>query len=219
MTFLSKLAHKAANFPFVKRALAENRFIVRMYFNWKYKKQDPYHVGQSDYEKEKLDRAMAALAFKDSFDNVLEVGCGEGFMTEALAGKAAHVLAVDISDIAVKRTAERTAGTSCVTAKRMDVFTTPPSPEYDLVVCSEVLYYFEPEQLPGAVENIIGWIRPGGHAALIHARAKADDTTGIDMKKFGAATIHGMFGKDPRFTIVSDDVQPLYRITVARKEL
>lgn len=216
--FLAKMAHKLANLPLVKRALTQNRFFVRMYFNWRYKSQDPYKVSVSGYELEKMDRAISSLGFEKKFGSILEIGCGEGEMTARLAAISGRTLATDISDMAIRRTREAASSFPNVDTQRLDLLTDEPPGQFDLVVASEVLYYFEKEQLPAILERVTSCVKNGGSLALIHARALADDDGGVELKNFGAKTIHEMFGKDPRYRIIHDDIQPAYRITILRKE-
>ncbi|MBF0634277.1 MAG: class I SAM-dependent methyltransferase [Nitrospinae bacterium] len=215
--YLVKMAHKLANLPFIKRALTQNRFFVRMYFNWRYRNPDPYHVSVSNYERDKMERVMASLGFEKRFGSILEIGCGEGNMTVRLASIADRVLATDISDMAVRRTRQAASPFSNVEAQRLDLLSDEAPGRHDLVVASEVLYYFEKHQLPDVHERMTACVKKGGCVALIHARALADDEQGVELKKFGARTIHEMFIGDPRYSVVHDDIQPAYRMTVLRR--
>lgn len=215
---ITKIAHKVANIPFVKKTLTENRFFVRLFFNLKYRRENPYKVETSSYEKEKYNLVLKALDFKDMFDNALEIGCGEGVMTELLAKKADRTLGVDISDFAVKRAIKRFKENPSVTIKRLDLFSDKPDEKFELVVCADVLYYFEPSQLTEVIGRVIEWTKPDGYILLAHTRALADDETGVELKKFGAKTIHEIFIKNDSLTVVRDDVYPEFRLTVLQKK-
>jgi cyclopropane fatty-acyl-phospholipid synthase-like methyltransferase len=215
--FFGNMAHKLANLPFIKRALTQNRFFVRMYFNWRYASPDPYKVSASSYELEKMGRVMATLGFEKRFGSILEIGCGEGNMTARLATISGRTLATDISDMAVRRTREMISSFPNVDTHRLDLLSDGPPGQFDLVVASEVLYYFEKGQLPAVLERITSCVKNGGSVALIHARALADDDAGVELKNFGARTIHEMFINDPCYRVIHDDIQPAYRITVLRK--
>lgn len=215
--FFVKMTHKLANLPFIKRTLTQNRFFVRMYFNWRYASPDPYKVSASGYELEKMGRVMATLGFEKRFGSILEIGCGEGNMTARLATISGRTLATDISDMAVRRTREMTSSFPNVDTRRLDLLSDEPPGQFDLVVASEVLYYFEKGQLPAVLERITSCVKSGGSVALIHARALADDDAGVELKNFGARTIHEMFINAPCYSVIHDDIQPAYRITVLRK--
>ena len=212
------LAHKVANIPLVKRFLTKNRLFVRLYFNWRYRAEDPYYLGNSDYEKEKLARVITILKEYKPFGAAIEIGCGEGALTEALCGLCKTVEAVDISDMAVRRAQKKVEGKSNVTVRQGDIFTETFEKRYSLVVCSEVLFYFERHQLPQVTEKVIDLVDDIGYLLLTHARVTADDTAGVDLKKFGAKTIHEGFLATDRFDVVVDDVRPMYRITLLKKK-
>ncbi len=216
--FFARIAHRIANIRFIKKFLTENRLFVRLYFNWRYKNKDPYDVTSVDYELEKYGKIVKALDVKEKHGTILEIGCGEGHLTKMYPHKADRILAVDISDMALSRARKNTAGMDNVEIRRMDIFNEPLEQAFDVVICSEVLFYFEPEQLPGVVERVVGWTKPGGYLVLVHTRALADDTSGLELKKFGAKTIHKMFIDNPVFTLLDDDVQPVYRLTLLRKD-
>ena len=52
---LARLLHWVVNVPFIKRMITGNRTLVRLYFDWKYRREDPYGLLKSDFEKTKLD--------------------------------------------------------------------------------------------------------------------------------------------------------------------
>jgi SAM-dependent methyltransferase len=212
------LLHKLKNIPAVKRLLTENRFFVRFYFNWLYRREDPYALMESDYEKAKLALVVETVgAVVGHARSALEIGCGEGKLTGHLAPICDRVVAVDISDLAVARAKKSLADAPHVEVRQADVFTHELTESFDLVVCSEVLFYFEPNQLPGIVKKVADRVAVGGRLLLVHARAMADDTAGIELKKFGAKTIHDRFIADGCFTVDVDRVEPAYRITILRR--
>lgn len=213
----AEIAHKIANGPIVKKLLTENRLFVRLYFNWRYRGADPYEVTTLADERDKYGKIVEALSVKEKFENILEVGCGEGHLTRMIAHKGDRVVAVDISDLAISRAKKNLAELKNVTAKRFDILADDPGETFELVLCSEVLFYFEPDQLPGVVERIKGWVKPGGYVALIHTLVKSDDGKGVELKKFGARTIHGMFIDDAQYAQAFDETFDTYRITVVQK--
>jgi len=69
-------------------------------FNLYYGTPDPWHVSRSRFRDRVLRRSLTQF-IRDRF--VLELGCGEGHLTEAVFGKARSVVGVDISDVAIAR--------------------------------------------------------------------------------------------------------------------
>src|SRR4029453_15459650 len=69
-------------------------------FNLYYATPDPWHVARSRFRDRVLRRCLKQF-IRDRF--VLELGCGEGHLTEAVFGRARSVVGVDISDVAIAR--------------------------------------------------------------------------------------------------------------------
>ena len=214
---LSRFIHELVNVPFIKRMITGNRTAVRLYFDWKYRRADPYGLLLSDYEKTKLDKTAQAVAAYGPFDSALEIGCGEGGLTVRLAPLARSLLAVDVSGAAAARARERLRSLPHVRVERKDILVDDLGGPYDLVAASEVLYYLGIEQIPLAAGIISAMVKPGGWLLLAHARALADDASGVDRKSFGARTIHGAFLAGGGFTAQADIQEPQYRITLLRK--
>jgi len=215
--FLRTAIHKVTTALRLRQLLAKNRFFIRLYFNMKFAKKDPYDCDTSEYERLKRERTLAVLRSVGRFGSAIDVGCGDGALTKELAAMADTVLGADISDLAVKQAKEKMAELPNVNVIRFDIFENDPPGTYDLVVCSEILYYLERDALPAVADRLVKSLNPGGYLTLIHARAKGDDTAGVELKKFGAKTIHEMFIADHRLTVVQDDVQPMYRVTMSRR--
>ena len=208
------LLHQLINQRYIKSALTNWRWFVRLYFNFLYRKEDPYRV-HSPEEKEKFDHAFRLLGDR-RFRKGLEIGCGEGRNTWRLAKICQAVLAVDISDKAIRR-ARQFATLPNVIFQVFDLVTDPLPGRFDYIFCSEVLYYLYPTQLDPAIEKIIKATNPGGIIHLLHSRSLKDDTSGLDLKEFGARTIHERFLASDELTAVADEKTPMYRITILQK--
>jgi cyclopropane fatty-acyl-phospholipid synthase-like methyltransferase len=69
-------------------------------FNLFYSTPDPWHISRSRFRDRVLRRCLRKF-IRDRF--VLELGCGEGHLTEAVFGGARSVVGIDISDVAIAR--------------------------------------------------------------------------------------------------------------------
>src|SRR5256885_15698080 len=69
-------------------------------YNLYYATPDPWHISRSRFRDRVLRRCLKQF-IRDRF--VLELGCGEGHLTEAVFGKARSVVGIDISDVAISR--------------------------------------------------------------------------------------------------------------------
>jgi SAM-dependent methyltransferase len=103
--------------------------------------------------------------------DVLEIGCGRGDETVALAAAGARLLSVDISAVAVERARER-LGQAGLTAELrvMDAFALPSlDRRFDLIVGQFILHRLEPF---GAFSAILAArLKPGGRIVFLENNA------------------------------------------------
>ena len=136
---------------------------------------DPWSYA-SDYEQRKYDQTLALVPA--GAERALEIGCAEGFFTAKLAERVTSVLACDISTIALSRAARRCGHLGNVAFMRLDAFNEELPAGYDLIVCSEALYYVSSEeQLDRVLQAIARALQPGGCLLTANAHALVDDAT------------------------------------------
>lgn len=115
---------------------------------------DPWGYHTSAYEQRKYEATLAALP-KRSHGLCLEVGCSIGVFTGLLAARCEHVVAIDFSLSALQLAHEHLAGAGNVDLLHAGFPEDTPPGSWDLIVCSEVLYYLQKPLL----DEAIGWIR------------------------------------------------------------
>jgi predicted TPR repeat methyltransferase len=128
---------------------------------------DPWGFETSEYERAKYDATIAALPARP-VGKALEIGCSIGVLTARLAERAERVLAVDVSEAAL-RTA-RARGIPNVSFERRELPEEMPAGPFGLVVASEVLYYLDPPALDAMLEAIAGVLAPRGSLLAVHWR-------------------------------------------------
>lgn len=162
----------------------------RHHFDAMFQKEDPWNY-KSLYEQTKYDQTFSLLS--RSYPRVLEVGCAEGLFTERLAVIADNLLAIDISSVALSRASARLSGHPAVEFKEIDIFYEEIPGKYDLIVCSEILYYApDKDALRSFLGRLIGALQPGGQLLMVHAKDVVDDPAkeGFDFgHPFGVYTI------------------------------
>jgi SAM-dependent methyltransferase len=114
---------------------------------------DPWGYRTSRYEQQKYAATLAALP-DGPHGLCLEVGCSIGVFTGRLSARCEHVVAIDFSPSALKLARRQLHGASNVELVLARFPEQIPPGSWDLIVCSEVLYYLEPP----ALEEAIGWI-------------------------------------------------------------
>jgi SAM-dependent methyltransferase len=154
------------------------------------------------------------------FAKALEVGCAEGHFTAQLAPLVRSLLAADISQVALERAAVRCADCRNVSFMRLDLVADALPGTFDLIVCSEVLYYLDGlDVLELAVRKLAGALEPGGHLLTAHASVRTDegDGTGFDWEMpFGSKVIGEVLGRTPPLELVDEITMPLFRIFLHR---
>ena len=144
------------------------------YFRDLYRRDDdPWRFETSDYEHGKYARTLAALDGR-RFERALEVGCSIGVFTAMLAPRCDELIGVDVSERALERARERLAGASGVSLELRDLPAEMPAGPFDLIVCSEVLYYFGRGLLLEMLADLETTLRPGGSLLAVHWRPRTE---------------------------------------------
>jgi phospholipid N-methyltransferase len=145
----------------------------RGYFELRYRKRDPWNYLTSDYERERHQRMLTWCRVLEP-RRILELGCAEGVFTAALAAFNGEVVAIDISARAVARARERCADFPRAQIVQVDVRREIPAGQFDLIVCTELLYYLEPRTLQSMRDRLVEQLAPGGSLLLVHGWPQAE---------------------------------------------
>ena len=114
---------------------------------------DPWGFATRDYEQAKYAATTDALQ-GHRFRSALEVGCSIGVLTARLAEHCDTLLAVDASQTAVDRARARLSGSANVIVERRELPEDFPEGPFELIVCSEVLYYLDPPAFDAMLDAI-----------------------------------------------------------------
>jgi cyclopropane fatty-acyl-phospholipid synthase-like methyltransferase len=104
-------------------------------FDTFYKLPDPWRISRAKFRDKILRRWLSKLVRGQS---VLELGCGEGHLTQTVFSEAQSVTGIDISDVAIDRAKSREIGNANFI--RSD-FLQAPLEGYDVITAIECLYY------------------------------------------------------------------------------
>lgn len=128
---------------------------------------DPWDFATSRYEAKKYDATLEALP-RDRYENVFEIGCSIGVLTAKLAARCERLLAVDVSEKALAQARRRCGHLARVTFEKMTVPDEFPGEKFDLILISEVGYYFAPEDWRILMAKAGAHLAEKGHIALVH---------------------------------------------------
>jgi peptidoglycan/xylan/chitin deacetylase (PgdA/CDA1 family) len=191
----------------------------RVYWEALFERPDPWNYS-SDYEQLKYERTLSLVPNKP-VARALEVACAEGHFTMRLANRTNRLLAVDISNHALERARARCAGRANIEFQQLDLVCDPFPGTFDLIVCSEVLYYLtDVEQLSAIGIKLRNALTQKGHLLSAHAFVLKDDLghTGFDWpNSFGAAVISRALAEASGLSLERSLVTELYRVDLFRR--
>ncbi|MFK4870381.1 SAM-dependent methyltransferase [Novosphingobium sp. ZW T3_23] len=134
---------------------------------------DPWDLETSAYEQAKYAHSIRALENR-RYDSGFEVGCAKGVLTGLLAPSCRSLLAVDVSGTALRAARTRCEASDHVSFANMAFPGLAPANSFDLVVLSEVAYYWSDQDLGAAADWLLSHLVSGGDLLLVHWTGKTD---------------------------------------------
>jgi SAM-dependent methyltransferase len=146
-------------------------------FNLYYAAPDPWHISHAQFRDKVLRRCVKRIIRNKS---VLELGCGEGHLTQAIFGKARSVVGIDISDVAIARA--KALNLPNARFESAD-FLQASFEGYDVIAAIECVHYLSLEERGAFLEKvakehsgkilllsgpIVDYRRHFGHRRLMH---------------------------------------------------
>ncbi len=184
------------------------------------KSADPWKYTHP-YEQTKYEQTLS-LVQSLPIKSCLELACAEGHFTVQLAPHVKHLVAADISKVALERAAERCSAFPDVEYQQLDISRDAIDGTYDLIVCSEVLYYMGGiQQLKEVAYKMSKALSPEGYIVMAHAHQVIDepDKPGFDWGLlYGAKAISDIFCSLPELNLKKEVRTPLYRIQLFQQK-
>ena len=118
-------------------------------FNNFYATPDPWRISRAPFRDKVLRRCLTPFIRKKS---VLELGCGEGHLTEVVFNKARSVVGVDISDVAIARA--KSLNLRNARFESDDLLRTSFE-GYDIIAAIECIYYLSLQERGVFLEKIV----------------------------------------------------------------
>jgi predicted TPR repeat methyltransferase len=178
----------------------------REYFERLYAESgDPWDFETSEYEQNKYTRTLAVLGER-TFRRALEAGASIGIFTEMLAKRCEELLAVDVSVRAVVAARRRLSGLGHVRVERRTLPEEMPDGPFDLIVASEVLYYFPREEMLAVLQGFERELARGGTLLAVHWRR---ETRTYPLQ---GDEVHELLAQNTRLQNKQTIIEPEYRI-------
>jgi SAM-dependent methyltransferase len=135
--------------------------LSRDYFEQLYRDNpDPWKFETSEYERAKYDATIRALGAERS-QCALEVGCGIGVL-------------IDVSHIALRQAHTRCSDLPQISFMLAGLPDDPINGMFDLIVLSEVVYYWDAGDSDRAAAMFMAQHQPAGRLLLVHWLGETD---------------------------------------------
>ena len=176
---------------------------------------DPWKFATSPYESAKYDATLAALP-RPRYASAFEAGGSIGVLTRRLASRCDALLSVDVSEAALAQARARCADAPHVRIERRVLPAEFPERAedgvpFDLIVVSEVGYYFSHADLARFRAACARTLAPGGTLLLVHWTAPVHDYP------LRGDAVHDAFLADPAFRHTSGSRTAEYRLDVLER--
>jgi SAM-dependent methyltransferase len=135
---------------------------------------DPWGFENRWYERRKYALSLALLP-AERYRSAFEPGCSIGVFSEQLASRCDALLCCDVAAAPVRAAAARTRGLPQVRVERRELPGQWPAGRFDLIVFSELLYYFGADDLDRLLNNAAASLQPGGTLLAVHWRHPVAD--------------------------------------------
>ena len=157
--------HHESTLPSLFRRTSAD-FFERMYR----RSPDPWNFESNSYELDRYHRTLAALP-NHRFTRAFEPGCSVGVLTEHLATRCDRVDAIDLAPSAVAQAQVRCAhlpNVSLQTSSLSDWLAGNSTASFDLLLLSEIGYYFTPAEWSRLASALIAPLAPGATIIAVH---------------------------------------------------
>ena len=146
----------------------------RRYFAEMYESDgDPWDFESSAYEHRKYALTLASLP-RPRYGSAFEPGCSIGVLTGMLAARCDHLLATDVVPAALVRARNRLASQRHVTLEQQAIPEDWPEAMFDLIVLSEIAYYFDASDLARVIALVVKSTGTGAQVLGVHWRGATD---------------------------------------------
>ena len=135
---------------------------------------DPWDFATSVYEQARYETTLAALS-GSRYVFGFEPGCSIGELTARLAPRCERLLAIDVSPTAVARARSRCNSYPHVRIECADVRDMSLQGRPDLIVLSEIAYYFDSGELAELALRLGSVLHEGGTLIAVHWLGESPD--------------------------------------------
>ncbi len=174
-------------------------------------KSDPWDFTSSEYERGKYADTLAQLP-RERYTRGFEVGCSIGVLTAQLGARCDRLLSVDVAEAALAQARQRCETMPHVQIQRLQIPEEEPTGSFDLIVVSEVGYYWSAGDQARAMTLLAAHHGAGGHLMLVHWTPEVHD-----YPQTGDA-VHDAWIARPEWSLLRDERRERYRLSVLERK-
>ncbi|MCX5208196.1 nodulation S family protein [Kitasatospora sp. NBC_00240] len=180
-------------------------YFARMYAD----RPDPWRLADRWYEQRKYALTLAALPAPD-YRSAFEPGCSVGVLSALLAGRCRAMLSCDREERALAQARPRLARLPHVRIEHRVLPADWPAPgeRFDLVVLSELLYYFTAAEVAALLDLAVRSLDPGGTLLLVHWRHEVTEHAS------SADVVHRQARAHPALVRIAGHTEPDFLLDV-----
>jgi SAM-dependent methyltransferase len=135
---------------------------------------DPWSFAHSPYELNRYEVILRSLR-RANYQRAFEPGCSVGVLTEKLAERCDRIVATDVAPSALEQARRRCESLPHVEFELRGVDDFIPPGRFDLIVFSEIGYYFPVARLRSLAAGLADALEPHGELLAVHWLGHSDD--------------------------------------------
>jgi predicted TPR repeat methyltransferase len=128
--------------------------------------RDPFGVEHTACEQRKQE-LLLRLVRQRTYHHTLDVGCGTGVISRRIAASCDCLVGIDFSPEAIAQARKKCSELPNLSFLVEDIRRFHMAEHYDLIVCSEVLYYLSPPDLEQVIARLAEHTSPDGWLILV----------------------------------------------------
>ncbi len=194
----------------ISRSITGRNFPATFFDKLYSKQADPWSYKGSELSARRRDLILKVLPRK-AYPSLLEIGCGEGWMSPMLASRAERFTGLDISTCALERALAECASLSNIKLLQGDIVADEIAGQFDAIICAGVLVYVAPEAQAATREKLVAALSPGGDLVL-------ENHLGEYPGQVAGPIVHAIFADDRALTLLSCETGEGYCVSVFRKK-
>jgi len=177
---------------------------------------DPYGTAlpQFRYQRRKY-RGLLSILPRRPYGDVLDMGCGLGVFSRALAPHADRVLGIDVSLRAVSQARSLSTGFGNLHFEQGDIHSFDSPRRFSLIVLADVVYYLLPltdVSVQTIAAKLTALLEPGGLLLLVNHFFFA-----VDRRSRVTRRIHNVFRASSDLAVVAEHRRAFYLATVLER--